>query len=213
MGKNKLKHFEEMLSFPNVFQLDTRHKGKWKEVFQNDHAITLELACGKGEYTIGLAQLYPERNFIGVDIKGARIYTGAKMAIETGLENVRFLRTQIDHLPQYFETGEVEHIWITFPDPHLRESRTRHRLTSPWFLSIYKQVLAPGGIIHLKTDSDVLYKYTLEVIDDLGLKKAASTPDVYSEAHSAELDIQTYYERRHRSEGKTIKYVAFQLQP
>jgi tRNA (guanine-N7-)-methyltransferase len=212
MGKNKLKHFAEMLSFPNVLQYDKTFRGKWNEAFGNDHPITLELACGKGEYTVGLAQLFPERNHIGIDIKGARIYTGAKRALELGLNNVRFLRTQIDHLPEFFAESEVDEIWITFPDPHLRVSRARQRLTSPKFIDIYRTVLRAGGTVNLKTDSLSLYDYTLEVIDELKLLLQEKMDDVYANPdRDPRLNIRTYYEGLHLTQGKTIKYVRFAL--
>ena len=178
MGKNKLKHFNEMLSFPNVLQYDKSKRGGWHQVFGNSNPITLELACGKGEYTVGLAQLHPEKNYIGVDIKGARIYTGARRSLESGLNNVRFLRTQIDHLTGYFAQNEVDEIWITFPDPHLRLSLARQRLTSPKFIDIYRKILKPGGIVNLKTDDATLYNYTLDVIHEDKLTLLYSDEDV-----------------------------------
>lgn len=211
MGKNKLKHFAEMLSFDNVLQFDKQQRGKWHERFGNQNPITLELACGKGEYTVGLAERFPARNVIGIDIKGARIYTGAKRATELGLSNALFLRMQIDHLPDYFAPHEVGEIWITFPDPHLRVSKAKHRLTSPKYISIYKQVFRPEGIVNLKTDSDSLYDYTLETVDELKLTLLEHTNNVYAHAHDPALDIQTYYERMHLANGKTIKYVRFAI--
>jgi len=212
MGKNKLKHFEEMLSFPNVFQFDQSRRGRWSEVFGNPNPITLELACGKGEYAVGLAQLHPERNYIGVDVKGARIYTGAKRALDNSLDNVRFLRIQIDHLPEYFGPDEVDEIWITFPDPHLRLSRARQRLTSPKYLGLYRHLLKKGGTVNLKTDDDTLFSYTLDVIAEAGLPLLETLTDVYaSEPRDPRLGIRTYYEGKHLAHGRTIKFVRFAL--
>src|SRR5688500_13990868 len=151
MGQKKLARFEELGSFKNVLQFPKDMAGKWKDFFGNNNPITLELACGKGEYTLGLAQLYPERNFIGIDLKGNRIWVGARKALNEELTNVAFLRTQIDHINSYFSAGEVSGIWITFPDPQLRVSKAKKRLTHPKFLRLYQQFLAPGGLIHLKT--------------------------------------------------------------
>lgn len=210
MGKSKLKHFTEMLSFPNVLQQDKTHRGRWHTAFANNHPITLELACGKGEYTVGLAQLHPHRNFIGIDIKGARIYTGARRALDLKLTNVLFLRTQIDHLSEYFAPQEVDEIWITFPDPHLRLGKARRRLTSPKFIDIYRSILKDGGMVNLKTDSDVLYHYTLDVIHQLGLPLHEKIDNVYAApSRDPQLDIRTYYESIHLAAQKTIKYVRF----
>ncbi len=154
MGKNKLKHFQEMLSFPNVLQLDKSQRGIWNKRFGNSNPISLELACGKGEYAVGLARLFPERNFVGVDIKGARIYTGAKRSLELGLNNVIFLRTQIDHLPEYFAPDEVDEIWITFPDPFSALSSAHRRLTSKKYIAVYQKIMKPGSTVHLKTDDE-----------------------------------------------------------
>jgi len=167
LGKNKLKHLDELQTFSNVFQLQRDLKGKWNEfVFQNSNPITLELACGKGEYTLALARKFPQRNFIGIDIKGARIWRGARTALEEKIPNVAFLRTYIDHLEEYFSPGEVEEIWITFPDPYHEKSKARKRLTSEKFLPRYKTILKPGGFIHLKTDDMQLYQFTLEKISE-----------------------------------------------
>ncbi len=213
MGKNKLKHFAEMETFTNVFQKATAMKGKWNEAFfQNKNPITLELGCGKGEYSLALARLYPERNFIGIDIKGARIWRGAKTALEEGLKNVCFLRAQIDHLPEYFEPNSVDEIWLTFSDPHPPLHEAKKRLTSQKFISIYSQVLKQDGIIHLKTDSIILYEYTLEIIEELKLKTIYHSADIYSgELYDKILEAKTYYENIHLKLGKTIKYVKFGL--
>ncbi|HZG01500.1 MAG TPA: tRNA (guanosine(46)-N7)-methyltransferase TrmB [Chitinophagales bacterium] len=212
MGKNKLKHFAEMLLFSNVVQLDRRHRGAWNEALGNTNPITLEIGCGKGEYTVGLARRYPERNFIGVDVKGARIYTGAKRALESNLNNVMFLRAQADHLPEYFAPGEVGEIWITFADPHPPLSRARRRLTSPKYIDVYRQFMPPNGLVHLKTDDDGLYQYTLEVIEQLNLNLLCNVGDVHHTDHGDDrLNILTYYERMHLAKGKTVKYVRFGL--
>ncbi|TVR17842.1 MAG: tRNA (guanosine(46)-N7)-methyltransferase TrmB [Balneolaceae bacterium] len=220
MGKkNKTGRIAEVNQFPHVIQyvdFEDEHelKGKWaSEEFNHENPITLELACGKGEYSVNLAKKFPGRNFIGVDIKGPRIWVGAKEAVEQNITNVRFLRAFIDHLENYFSKGEVEEIWIPFSDPYLK--KPKKRLTSPKFLNIYRKVLKPWGTIHLKTDSKVLYNYTLDVIKREDLNVITRIDDVYRDAPEHELltSIQTYYEKMHLKEGKTIHYVAFQLTP
>lgn len=204
MGKNKLRQFAELDTFHNVFQKDGSLKGKWStEFFKNDHPIVLELACGKGEYTVNLSKKFPEKNFIGIDLKGNRLWTGAKMAIEEQINNVAFLRIQIEHLQSYFEHNEVDEIWITFPDPQPQVSREKKRLTSMRFLEVYRPILKENAIIHLKTDNDQLYEYTLEVIADNKLDLLANTNDVYNSALLDDvLQIKTYYERKYLSQGK-----------
>lgn len=218
-NKNKTKRLAEIAQFENVLdyteirEID-RPKGLWnKTIFKNHQPITLELGCGKGEYTVELARRYPDRNFIGIDIKGPRIWRGAKTALEEELTNVRFLRIFIDHLHYYFDRDEVDEIWITFPDPYIRKKpRRSKRLTSPKFLSIYRNVLKPGGTIHLKTDSSVLFDFTLETIEQEGCKIIKQIDDVYRDATNDELlMIQTFYEKMHLKEEKTIRFVAFQL--
>lgn len=218
-SKNKLQRFEDIARFGNVFEYtDFEHKtppkGKWHtDVFQNDNPIVLELACGKGEYTIYLADQNPDKNYIGIDLKGNRIWSGAKYALENGMSNVRFIRMLIDHLPDYFEKDEVDEIWITFPDPHPRGSRAKQRLTSSKFLEIYRQITKPGCMVHLKTDSDLLYNFTLETIDEEGCKIIRVEDDIYRDASDDELLTQkTFYEKQHLKEGKTIHYVVFRLQ-
>lgn len=218
MGKDKLKRFEDIARFQNVFEYtdfedELTPKSKWnEEIFENENPIVLELACGKGEYTIFQAERNPQRNYIGIDLKGNRIWKGAKYALKKKMENVRFLRMLIDHLPDYFEEDEIDEIWITFPDPHLRGSRSKQRLTSPKFLEIYRQVLKPGGRIHLKTDSDHLFEFTLETIDEEGCKIINKVDDIYKEEPENELlTHKTFYEKKHLEAGKTIHYVAFQL--
>ena len=176
-SKNKLKRFSENETFDNVFQ-PTREevvgdqfplKGKWnKEFFKNDNPIVLELGCGKGEYSVGLAERFPEKNFIGIDIKGARFWRGAKTAIETGMNNVAFVRTQIELIHHIFTQNEVSEIWITFPDPQIKYKRTKHRMTNAAFLDNYKKILKPNGLMHLKTDSEFMHGYTLGLLHGLG---------------------------------------------
>ncbi len=217
--RTKIERYKEILSLPNVTDLhhyrDGDHasvRGKWSELFGNDNPITLELACGKGDYCLGLGSRYPDRNFLGLDIKGDRIWKGAMQALDAGLRNVRFLRTRIDHLTNYFAPGEIDEIWITFPDPYLKKSKTRKRLTHPVFLQRYARILQADGLIHLKTDSDRLFNFTLQVIDILNLPIKQQISDLYRlESIPENLDIQTYYEKQHHSAGQTIKYVAFRL--
>ena len=212
MGQKKLIRFAEIETFPNVLQYPQDMKGKWKDFFKNDHPITLELACGKGEYAVGLGRLYPQRNFIGIDLKGNRIWVGAKTALKENLSNVAFVRSQIDQITNYFNAGEVSEIWVTFPDPQLRASKHKKRLTHPRFLRLYQQLLQPGGKIHLKTDSPVLYNFTKKVIELYGLQVHASTDDVYSlENISDELKIKTHYEGLDIAQSNRIHYLQFSL--
>lgn len=212
MGQKKLIRFAEIETFPNVFQYPTGMKGKWNEVFMNDNPITLELACGKGEYAVGLGRLFPNRNFLGLDMKGNRIWVGAKTALKENLGNVAFMRTHIDKITEYFEPGEVQEIWITFPDPQLRISRSKKRLTHPKFLRLYQQVLTNDGFINLKTDSPVLYQFTLEVIKLYGLKLDTAIDDLYAtEPADPVLRIQTHYEKLDIAQSSRIHYLRFQL--
>ena len=202
--------FDAIRHFSNVLEYPSNMKGKWNEFFGNDHPITLELACGKGEYAVGLGRLYPEQNFIGIDIKGNRIWRGAKTALEEKLGNVAFIRSAIDQITNYFCPHEVAGIWITFPDPQLRESRSKKRLTHPRFLRLYQQFLAPGGKVHLKTDSPVLYTFTLEVINLFGLSVLYRTEDLYGSAElSEELSIKTHYEGLDIAGSHRIHYICF----
>lgn len=211
MGKNKLLKFAELEENPMVFQKDGKLKGKWKSgFFKNNHPIVLELACGKGDYTHGMASLFPEKNYIGMDIKGNRLWTGARITAEKGLKNVAFIRDHIDRLEDYFEPGEVSEIWITFPDPFPKKSDYRRRLTAPKFLDVYRKVLPKGGIVNLKTDSDLLFEYTLEVIEEQKLPVLDLHRDIYTEGVTHKtFDIQTYYEKMHLKDKRTIKYVRF----
>lgn len=219
-SKNKLKRFRENETFINVVQ-PTRDevlegfewRGKWNSFFKNNNPIVLELGCGKGEYTVGLAQRNPDKNYIGVDIKGARFWRGAKSALEQGLGHVAFLRTQIELVDQLFGENEVDEIWITFPDPQIKYKRTKHRLTNPMFLEKYKQILKPNGIIHLKTDSEYMHGYTLGLLQGLGHEICYANHDVYrNEGSPSEvLEIQTFYENQYLEAGKPITYIQFRI--
>ncbi len=216
MGKDKLRRFAEIETFSNVLQLDAGkvYKGNWsEEFFKNNNPVVLELACGKGEYTVNLAKIFPAKNFIGIDYKGNRIWRGAKTALEGGVNNVAFLRMQIENLVDYFAPREVDEIWITFPDPQPQLSREKKRLTSPRFLDMYKVVLKPGGYINLKTDNDGLYAYTADKINELGLKLHVQTNDLYhSEFADDVLYIKTYYEKKYLVDNKNINYLKFSFQ-
>lgn len=226
--KNKLQKFAELLTFPNVYEnFDVKNpqliglngapvelKGKWAaKHFKNDHPIVLELACGRGEYSLGLARRFPQYNFIGVDIKGARIWKGARIALEEQLENVAFLRTRIEQISLFFAPAEVSEIWITFPDPFLRKSKANRRLTAPTFLNQYRKILQKDGVVHLKTDEPNLYEFTLEVLQGAeDVSVLYQDDDIYATPLPfPELELKTYYERMHLQEGKSIKYVRFKL--
>ena len=226
--RNKLFKFAEILTYPNVFENPDFHephliglngekvemKGKWDEsYFKNGNPIILELACGRGEYSVALGKAFTDKNFIGVDIKGARIYQGAKKALESNLANVAFLRTKIELIDHFFEKAEISEIWITFPDPFLRDSKANKRLTSPRFLELYRKIIQPGGVIHLKTDDTKLYEYTLETLQEHPEANIIYyDDDIYSKPlPEASLEIKTYYEIQHLSKGKTIKYIKFDL--
>ena len=223
MGKGKLAKFADMETYENVFQypysvmehVPFEMKGYWHEqYFHNDHPIVLELGCGKGEYTVGLAQQYPDVNFIGVDIKGARMWTGATQALNEGLKNVAFLRTNIEIIDRFFAPDEVQEIWLTFSDPQMKNPRKR--LTSTWFLERYRHFLVDGGIIHLKTDSNFLFTYTTCLVEHNQLPLLEKTDDLYhtsqlSTLTSQLLSIQTYYESMWIARGLNIKYMKFRL--
>jgi len=212
MGQKKLIRFEAIKSFSNVLQYPVDMQGKWANFFGNSNPLTLELACGKGEYAVGLARMFPQRNFIGIDLKGNRIYIGAKKSLEEELKNVAFLRSQIDKLANYFEKAEVSEIWITFPDPQLRKSKAKKRLTHPKFLRLYQQIMVPGGTIHLKTDSPDLYEFTLMVIEMYGLTLLESSDHVYEEASiKDELKIKTHYESLDIAQSNKVHYIRFTL--
>lgn len=212
MGQKKLIRFAAIKNFSNVFEYPENIAGQWNEKFQNNNPIVLELACGRGEYTVGLATLYSNQNFIGVDIKGNRMYIGAKHALTKGLKNAMFLRTQIEMIADYFAPQEVDEIWITFPDPQLRTSRAKKRLTHPRFLRLYQRVLKKEGIIHLKTDSPALYHFTLQVIKMYGLNLMESSDDVYAQPEvNPSLSIKTFYESLDISGSNKIFYLKFSL--
>ncbi len=212
MGQKKLIRFEELNSFTKVLQYPTGLAGQWRNFFQNSHPIVIELACGKGEYAVGMARLYPEKNFIGIDLKGNRIWVGAKKAIAENLTNVAFLRAQIEQANDYFFPGEVESIWITFPDPQLRRSKAKKRLTHPKFLRTYQRFLAPGGLIHLKTDSPDLYQFTKLVIDLYNCNLHTDYDNLYKETGIAEeLRIKTHYESLDIAGSNRIHYLSFSL--
>lgn len=243
MGKNKLERWAELESFTNVIQpgigeisgTDHKIKGNWrKEIFKNKNPIVLELGCGKGEYTVGLSRLFPDSNFIGVDIKGARIWRGAKTANDNELLNVAFLRTRIEFINLFFANDEIDEIWITFPDPHPGKKNSNKRLTCPWFLNIYRNFLKDKGILHLKTDNSELFNYTRNLITENGLELLFSTKDMHSmksenlyvsddlypmqidpackeQVRTEILSIKTYYEAKFLDKGMSIYYLSFRL--
>lgn len=229
MSRNKLEKFAELMACPNVYENRTHDnekptleqegvfyelKGQWNEKhFKKKQPIILELACGRGEYTLGLARMFPNYNFIGVDIKGARIHQGATIALTENLQNVAFLRSRIEQIEAFLEAGEISEIWITFPDPFLRDSKENRRLTSPPFLERYRRFLKPNGLIHLKTDSDVLYDFTIETLrNDEKTTLLYQNEDIYShDLIAPALSLKTYYEKMHLKAGKTIKYIQFQI--
>ena len=221
-SKNKLKRFKENETFVNVFQ-PTREevvadsfalKGKWNsEFFKNDNPIVLELGCGKGEYSVGLAQLNPNKNFIGIDVKGARFWRGAKTAVDTGMNNVAFIRTQIELINHIFAENEVSEIWITFPDPQIKYKRTKHRMTNSEFLQNYKKVLKQDGLMHLKTDSEFMHGYTLGLLHGEGHEVIYANHNIYkNEGAPAEVTgIQTFYENQYLEVNKAITYIQFKI--
>lgn len=221
MGKNKLWKFIEMKDFSNVFEPPGREmihnefhmKGLWrKNYFQNNNPIVLELGCGKGEYTVGLAERFPEKNFIGVDIKGARMWKGAKYALVNNMPNVAFVRTRIEFLTHFFEENEVDEIWITFPDPREKDRWALKRLTSSRFLNLYRVVTCDNAIIHLKTDNALLHEYTKEIVNANGLEIIDCTNDLYNDFKDNDiLSIRTFYESGYLEEGKKITYIRFRI--
>ena len=230
MSKSKLERFADIVTFPNVFQHaqtsehvdDFNYKGLWgKEIFKNDNPIVLELGCGKGEYTVGLARKFPNKNFIGSDLKGNRIWVGAKAALDEKLPNVAFLRTRIENIHHAFSAGEISEIWITFPDPQPQKTRTRKRLTNERFLVKYKQIIKPNGTIQLKTDNEPFFDYTLETIQELKATVHCYTNNLYGSAskslHLEKIptetrEIKTFYEKLFSDKGFDICYVAFSLE-
>jgi tRNA (guanine-N7-)-methyltransferase len=220
MTKRKLQHFAELETFTNVIQApmtkelsDHYLKGNWNKLFfKNDQPIVLELGCGKGEYTVNLAEKYPNKNYIGIDIKGNRIWRGSKTAIENEMTNVGFLRIQIEHLEYFFAANEVSEIWITFPDPQPKYKTEKKRLTSLDFLERYKKVIKPGGIIHLKTDSRFLFDYTMEILQENNVQINKFSADIYKEFPNEEvLKIQTFYEKKFLAQNIPITYINFTL--
>jgi len=218
VGKKKLIHFQENLTFPHLLQprfheieKNFRFYSNWnKEFFFNENPITLELGCGKGEYTVGLAEKYPDRNFVGIDFKGARLWRGAKTVQKKGMKNVAFIRAQVDHVNKFFSPDEISEIWITFPDPQV--SKERKRLTAPIFLNRYKILLGPNGILHLKTDDEEFYNYTLEIIEQYHHTLLYSTNDLYHSGFTEDvISIQTFYEKMWLEIGKKICYIKFHL--
>ncbi|MDR0231790.1 MAG: tRNA (guanosine(46)-N7)-methyltransferase TrmB [Dysgonamonadaceae bacterium] len=221
MGKNKLQKFEDMKDYPHVFQYPFavlqekgfELKGHWNEnFFKNSNPIVLELGCGKGEYTVGLAKLFPDKNFIGIDIKGARMWTGAKQSLAENLANVAFLRTHIELINHFFASSEVSEIWVTFPDPQM--NKVNKRMTSTRFMKLYREILNDQGIIHLKTDSNFMYSYTCEMAVVNHLPVLVQTDDLYHSGLADEiLSIQTFYEQQWLDRGLNIKYLKFICEP
>ena len=221
-SKNKLKRFKENKTFKNVFQPsrvdlvegDYKLKGNWRqEFFKNDNPLVLELGCGKGEYSVELAKKYPNKNFIGIDIKGARFWRGAKTAIEEQIENVAFIRTQIELVEYVFAKNEVDEIWITFPDPQIKYKRTKHRMTNSEFLKRYKSILKPEGVVNLKTDSEFMHGYTLGLLHGEGHEVIYANNNVYKQEGSPEevTSIQTFYESQYLEQNKPITYIRFKI--
>ena len=219
-SKNKLKRFKENLNFTNLFQPNRDDlieknfelRGKWNSFFKNDNPIVLELGCGKGEYTTELAKLNPNKNYIGIDIKGARIWKGAKESIQNNLNNVCFIRTQIELIDKIFFKQEISEIWITFPDPQQKIQRKKHRLTNVVFMSMYKKILKKGGEVNLKTDSEFLHGYTLGIIEGMGIDPIFSNHDIYSNNNAPKevLDIKTFYEKKF-IDSKKITFLKFKF--
>lgn len=221
-SKNKLRRFKDNETFSNVIQPSReevvnktfKYKGHWNDLyFKNNKPIIVELGCGKGEYTVGLAKKYKDKNFIGIDIKGARFWLGAKTALEQKMNNVGFLRTQIELVAEVFGKNEISEIWITFPDPQIKYKRTKHRMTNPEFLDKYKHILKQDGLIHLKTDSEYMHGYTLGILEGLNHDILYSHHDIYvnHEAPEDVIDIQTFYEKQYLEKGKAITYLNFKL--
>ena len=219
-SKNKLKRFKENETFSNVIQPTRQEvfddtlklKGNWsKSFFKNEQPIVLELGCGKGEYSVNLAKMFPEKNFLGIDIKGARFWRGAKTSLEEEIANVGFLRTQIELVDLLFDENEIDEIWITFPDPQIKYKRTKHRMTNPEFLKKYKKILKPKGVVHLKTDSEYMHGYTLGLLQGLDLKIEYAHHDVYGTTNAPKevTEIQTYYESQYLAIRKKITYLRF----
>ncbi|WP_282123202.1 tRNA (guanosine(46)-N7)-methyltransferase TrmB [Algibacter mikhailovii] len=221
-SKNKLRRFKENETFANVIQPSREElvesnfpfKGVWREkFFKNNNPLVLELGCGKGEYSVALAKKYPNKNFVGIDIKGARFWRGAKTALEENIPNVAFLRTQIELIDHAFGTQEVDEIWITFPDPQIKYKRTKHRMTNAQFLQRYKQILKPDGVVNLKTDSEFMHGYTLGLLHGAGHEVLYANHNVYKQEGSPEevTSIQTFYESQYLEQDKPITYIRFKI--
>lgn len=221
-SKNKLKRFNENETFSNVVQpsreelveSNFKYKGHWRtEMFKNNNPLVLELGCGKGEYSVALAKKYPNKNFVGIDIKGARFWRGAKTATEENIPNVAFLRTQIELIDHAFLENEVDEIWITFPDPQIKYKRTKHRMTNAVFLERYKQILKPDGVVNLKTDSEFMHGYTLGLLHGAGHEVLYANHNVYKQEGSPEevTSIQTFYESQYLEQNKPITYIRFKI--
>ncbi len=212
MAQKKLQRFADIKTFKNVLEYPENMQGKWSSFFENENPIVLELACGRGEYTVGLSTLYPNKNIIGVDVKGNRMYIGAKKCLENKLSNAAFLRTQIELIANYFAAGEVDEIWITFPDPQLRTSKAKKRLTHPRFLRLYAQLLKQGGCVHLKTDSPKLFLFTKRVIELFDLFVVEQNDSIYANKEvNPALTIKTHYESLDIAQSKRIHYLQFKL--
>lgn len=214
MAKQKLKRFAEFSSFTHTFDFPYELRGKWKQdVFRNDHPLVLELGCGKGEYTVALAREYPDKNFTGIDIKSNRMWKGAGVALEDGLKNATFMRALMHRITELYAPGEVDEIWITFPDPFPRARSAKHRLTHTRYLRFYKEILKPGGLINFKTDSDELFTFTMDMLERLGITPLNTFWNVHQDADAPGYlkNIRTYYENLFMKKGKAIKYVQFSL--
>jgi len=214
MGRRKLEKMEKIATMPHVFWVgkdETPQPGQWQMYFGNQHPIILELGCGHGDYTIEMAQLNPNNNYIGVDLKGPRMWSGIRRSFERKMRNVAFIRSDIRDISQFFGQREIEEIWITFPDPHPKPCRWKKRLTSAWFLSLYQNILKSDGLIHVKTDNEELYAFTLWTIEHFGLELRRRIDVVAEHISDSFLSIQTFYEKAHRLEGRTIHYVVFSL--
>jgi tRNA (guanine-N7-)-methyltransferase len=212
MKGKKLQRFAEIKTFENVLEFPENMPGNWDKIFGNTNSIVLELACGKGEYTVNMAKAFPDKNFIGVDIKGNRMYVGAKKALAENIQNVKFLRIRIEEILTYFSPHSISEIWITFPDPFLRDAKAKNRLTHHKFLAMYQQILLPNGIIHLKTDSKPLFDFTQEMIHYHQCNIINKIEDIYAQGTPAfPLNIQTFYESLHIADGRTIYYISFLL--
>ena len=221
-SKNKLKRFNQNLTFPNVIQPSREElienkfslKGNWrKDFFKNENPIVLELGCGKGEYSVYLAKENLHKNFIGIDLKGARLWAGAKESLILELKNVAFIRAQIELVSDLFSENEIDEIWITFPDPQIKYKRTKHRLTNPQFLAKYKNILKPEGFIHLKTDSEYMHGYTLGLLEGMGIEVEYAHHDLYTNPYAPKeaSAVQTYYEKIYLEENKPITYLKFKF--